>query len=178
MAISGTRRPRRASGYSLIEIMFVIAIIALLAATAIPLFLTYQFRARSSEAKINLGAVRVLEHSYFAVHDQFLPAAPEPPVIPGNSSTVFTPNAGFEALGFRPEGKVFFSYGVAVSADGAGYTADAAADIDADGFPQFWGFARPDGSGALTPGQVGCNVAGLPAEEVAPCDPSFGKSVF
>ena len=73
---------------------------------------------------------------------------------------------------------MYFSYGVAVSADGAGYTADAAADIDADGFPQFWGFARPDGSGALAPGQVGCNVAGLTAEQVGPCDPSYGKSVF
>jgi prepilin-type N-terminal cleavage/methylation domain-containing protein len=178
MVASSARRSRRAPGYSLIEIMFVIAIIAPLAATAIPLFLTYQFRTRSAEGKINLGALRVLEHSYFAVHDQFLPAAPEPPVIPGNSATLFTPNAGFDALGFRPEGKVFFSYGVAVSADGAGYTADAAADIDADGFPQFWGFASPDGAGALTPGQVGCNVAGLLAEQVGPCDPSYGKSVF
>jgi prepilin-type N-terminal cleavage/methylation domain-containing protein len=178
MATSGTRRLRRASGYTLIEIMFVVAIIAMLAATAIPLFLTYQFRTRSAEAKINLGALRVLEHSYFAVHDQFLPAAPEPPVIPGNLATLFSPNAGFDALGFRPEGQVYFSYGVAVSADGAGYTADAAADIDADGFPQFWGFARPDGGGALTPGQVGCNVAGLAVEQVGPCDPSYGKSVF
>ena len=39
---------------------------------------------------------------------------------------------------------MYFSYGVAVTADASGYTADAAADIDADGFPQLWGFAKPD----------------------------------
>ena len=102
MATSRTRRPQRASGYTLIEIMFVVAIIAMLAATAIPVFLNYQFRSRSAEAKINLGALRVLEHSYFAVHDQFLAAAPEPPIIPGTSATLFTPNAGFDALGSGP----------------------------------------------------------------------------
>ena len=178
MATSGTRRPRPALGFTLIELMFVVAIIGVLAIAAIPLFRTYQFRAKSAEAKVNLGALRVLEHSYFSVHDEFLAAAPAPLVIPGGSPTVFTPNAEFDALGFRPEGRVYFSYGVAVTADGVGYTADAAADIDADGFPQFWGFAKPDGSGVLVPGQVGCNVAALTAEQVGPCDPSFGKSVF
>lgn len=158
--------------------MFVVAIIGILAATAIPIFRTYQLRSKSAEAKINLGALRVLEHSYFSVHDEFLAAAPEPPVIPGASATDFTPNADFDALGFRPEGRVYFSYGVAVTADGVGYTADAAADIDADGFLQFWGFAKPDGNGALGPGQVGCNVAALQAEQIGPCGPGHGISVF
>jgi len=178
MAATSTRQPQRASGFTLIELMFVVSIIGILAVIAVPLFRTYQFRAKSAEAKINLGALRVLEHSYFSEHDQFLAAAPEPPVIPGSSSTVFNPNAAFEALGFRPEGRVYFSYGVAVTTDGVGYTADAGADIDADGIPQLWGFAKPDGNGALGAGQVGCNVAALTAEQIGPCGPSNGMSVF
>ena len=158
--------------------MFVVAIIGMLAVIAIPVFRNYQFRARSAEAKTNLGALRVLEHSYYSTNDEFLAAAPEPPVIPGGTSTAFNPNAEFTALGFRPEGRVYFSYGVAVAPDGAGYTADAAADIDMDGFPQFWGYAKPDGSGVLVPGQVGCNVAALSVEQVGPCGPRHGFSIF
>ena len=158
--------------------MSVVAIIGVLAAIAIPLFHTYQLRSKSAEGKTNLGAIRVLEHSFFSVHDEFLEAAQAPAVIPGTSATVFTPNADFGLLGFRPEGRVFFSYGVAVSADGVGYTADAAADIDGDGFLQLWGFAKPDGAGALGPGQVGCNAAALDAEQIGPCDPTHGTSVF
>ena len=87
-------------------------------------------------------------------------------------------NSDFADIGFAPEGSVYFSYGVAVSADGAGYTTDAAADIDADGIVQFWGYAKPDNGGALVAGQVGCNVAGLSPGQVGPCDPTAVSSVF
>ena len=177
MAKSGTRRPRWASGFSILELMAVLAIVGLMAAIAVPVFRVYQLRSKSAEAKTNLGSLRVLEESYFSVHDKYLAAAPEPPVIPGASSTVFNPNTAFTTLGFKPEGRVYFSYGVAVAADASGYTADAAADIDADGFPQLWGFAKPDPSGALTAGEVGCTVAAL-GVEIGPCGPGHGKSVF
>ena len=157
--------------------MLALAVVALLATIAIPSFRTYQLRSKSAEAKSNLGAIRVLEETYFSTHDQFLAAPPEPPVIPGARSTVFNPNAAFITLGFRPEGRVYFSYGVAVTANASGYTADAAADIDDDGFPQLWGFSKPDANGALAPGQVGCTVAAL-SVEIGPCGPGHGTSVF
>jgi type IV pilus assembly protein PilA len=177
MATSCTRRLQRSSGYTLLELMSVLAVISLLIAIAIPLFRTYQLRSKTAEVKSNLGAIRVLEETYFSTHDQFLAAAAEPPVVPGAISTNFNPNAAFTALGFRPEGRVYFSYGVAVNADASGYTADAAADIDGDGFPQLWGFSKPDSTGALVPGQVGCAVAAL-TEEIGPCGPGHGTSVF
>ena len=122
--------------------------------------------------------VDVLEHSYFAEHDEFLGIAPEPPAIPGTRAKPFASNTEFESLGFKPEGNVYFSYGVAVAADASGYTVDAASDIDGDGFPQFWGYAMPDGGGVLVPGQVGCNPSGLVAGQVGPCGPTYGTSVF
>jgi len=177
MATSCPRRLQQPDGYTLLELMLVLAVVALLATIAIPLFRTYQLRSKSAEAKSNLGSIRVLEETYYSSHDQYLAAASEPAVIPGSLATDFNPNAAFTALGFRPEGRVYFSYGVAVNADASGYTADAAADIDGDGFPQLWGFSKPNASGALVPGQVGCTVAALTVE-IGPCGPGHGTSVF
>ena len=157
--------------------MLVLAVIALLSAIAIPAFRTYQLRSKSAESKTNLGAIRVLEETYFSAHDQFLAAAPEPPVIPGARSTGFNPNAAFTALGFRPEGLVYFSYGVAVTADASGYTVDAAADIDDDGFPQLWGFTKPDAHGATAPGRSDAPWR-RSSVEIGPCGPGHGTSVF
>jgi len=178
MSVSRARSGRPA-GFTILELLIVVMVVGALSAAAIPLFLRYQLKTRSAEGKLNLGAIRTLEEAYFSEFEAYVSAVPEPPVVPGASPAVFDPiTSDFAELGFAPEGNVYFSYGVAVSADGAGYTADAAADIDADGMVQFWGYAKPDHGGALVAGQAGCNVAGLDPLEIGPCDPAAGRSVF
>jgi prepilin-type N-terminal cleavage/methylation domain-containing protein len=178
MSVSAVRPGGRA-GFTVLELMIVVMIIGALAAVGIPLFLRYQLKTRSAEGKTNLGAIRVLEQAHFSEFEAYLPALPEPPAIPGGAPAPFDAvTSDFADLGFAPEGRVYFSYGVAVTADLVGYTADAAADIDSDGIVQFWGYAKPDGAGVLVGGQVGCNVAGLSPLQLGPCDPTAGTSVF
>ena len=54
------------SGFTLVELMVVVAIIGLLSAVAIPNFQKYQARSKTSEAKIQLAAIYIAETSFFA----------------------------------------------------------------------------------------------------------------
>ena len=53
-------------GFTLIELMIVVAIIGILAAIAIPNFLQYQMKSRQSEAKTNLQAIKTSEVAFQA----------------------------------------------------------------------------------------------------------------
>ncbi|MGH7164743.1 MAG: type IV pilin protein [Nitrospiraceae bacterium] len=57
--------PRQA-GFSLIELMVVVAIAGIIAAIAIPNFLQYQAKSRQAEARVSLGGVFVAEAAFFA----------------------------------------------------------------------------------------------------------------
>ena len=58
-------------GFTLIELMIVVAVIGVLAAIAIPNFLNYQCKAKQSEAKSSLGALRTGQEAYFAEYDTY-----------------------------------------------------------------------------------------------------------
>jgi len=62
---------RSKKGFTLIELMIVVAIIGILAAIAIPNFLRFQAKSKQSEAKTNLGGIFTAETSWFAEHNQF-----------------------------------------------------------------------------------------------------------
>ncbi len=66
---------RKQEGFTLIELMIVVAIIGILAAIAIPNFLQYQMKSRQSEAKTNLGAIKTSEVSWQGERGCFLTVA-------------------------------------------------------------------------------------------------------
>ena len=157
-------------GFTLIELMIVVAILGILAAVAIPAFLNYMKRSKTSEASINIktimdGAVTYFdaEHgakSHFLPADKMLtPAA----IKKGEKNLVkdeltkFTGDATWAALGFAPDRDFYFSYSflqdcAADSAckDGNKATVAAYADLDADGTPSTFVRIAEVRSGALT----------------------------
>jgi type IV pilus assembly protein PilA len=174
----------RRGGFTLIELMIVVAIIGILAAIAIPNFLRFQLKAKSSEGKTNLAAIRTAEESYFAEYGLYVSALPSPPGLADNIKTNFAhpvAGEGFDRLGWSPEGQVYFNYSAEINAAADGFTSAAHADIDNDTDPQYWGYkkvgsAQVDGKDHGAYGQ--CAGADLTNETVMPCTSDSGQSVF
>jgi type IV pilus assembly protein PilA len=174
----------RRGGFTLIELMIVVAIIGILAAIAIPNFLRFQLKAKSSEGKTNLAAIRTAEESYFAEYGSYVSSEASPPTINYNTKITFshaTSGIGFDELGWAPEGQVYFNYTAGINAPtGDRFTASAAADIDNDTTPQHWGYTtnkavatHPHGASL---GQ--CDPNNLNLKVVGRCDTVSGQSVF
>ncbi len=183
-------RERRNGAFTLIELMIVIAIIGILAAVAIPNFVRFQLRSKSSEAKTNLAGIRTAQESYFAETGTYVQAPISPAALNAPPSTkqsfvdAGAAGANFATVGWIPEGYVFFIYGVNVV--GTDYTADATADIDNDGTNQLWGYAHTvAGAAPVVVGLNGCTgawdsgaaTATVP-NQVGPCDGTSGQSTF
>jgi type IV pilus assembly protein PilA len=180
-----TKLHTRRGGFTLIELMIVVAIIGILAAIAIPNFLRFQLKAKSSEGKTNIAAIRTAEESYFAEYGNYVSAIPSPAVILYNLKTAFVNEAGsglgFDQMGWSPEGEVYFNYSVNVPVTADEFTVGAVADIDSDGVSQAWGYVKNDPATAVSShahadGQ--CDQTNLTQETVGPCDSGSGQSVF
>jgi type IV pilus assembly protein PilA len=131
-------KPREESGFSLVELMVVVAIMAILAAIAIPNFLRFSMKAKTSEATENLAAIRVAQESYRSENDVYL-ACTASPTGGGTDATAdaWNDNGGFGVIGFEPDGNVRYLYAVAVTAPAAGvaptFSATATGDLDENG---------------------------------------------
>ena len=126
---------KKSEGFSLVELMIVVAIMAILAAIAIPSFIRFQMRAKSSESSNNLGAIRTCEVSWEAENDAYIACAGAPGAAPnGDTREAWVPaDAGeiaFENIGFEPEGPVRYRY--TVLSDGTYFAACATGDLDSD----------------------------------------------
>jgi prepilin-type N-terminal cleavage/methylation domain-containing protein len=90
-----TRQPLRPRAFTLIELLIVVAIIAILAAIAVPNFLEAQTRSKVSRARADMRTIAVGIESY-VVDSNHLPLSPvEWPFRPGG------PTGGIEPTGYK-----------------------------------------------------------------------------
>jgi type IV pilus assembly protein PilA len=122
-------------GFTLIELMIVVAIIGILAAIAIPNFLNYQLKSKTSEAKVNLGAIATSQESWRAENDTYIDCNAYPGAVGASKQTWTRANAGnFTSIGFAPSGDVYYQYAVpAAGVSSTAFGATAEADLDSDG---------------------------------------------
>ena len=59
------------AGFSLLELMVVVAILGVLATVAVPRFNIFRTRARQGEAKLNLGTIYNLQETFKIEHEQY-----------------------------------------------------------------------------------------------------------
>jgi type IV pilus assembly protein PilA len=181
-------------GFTLIELMIVVAIIGILAAIAIPNFIKFQARSKQSEAKANLKALFTAEKAYFQEKDKYSSLVGEIGFAPernnryayyadttgtmDNRSTTSvvtaTNNSGISAdafKGYATTGSVAPTCGAAavgVPAGGASFVGEAIGNIDTDSTFDVWTMSSDSRTGTCdhTGGVAGNISSGEPANDV------------
>jgi prepilin-type N-terminal cleavage/methylation domain-containing protein len=105
---------RKMAGFTLIEMMVVVAILAILAAVAIPYYMEFRTKAKRAEAYVNLDAIRVHEEAYRADKGHYLTCDWNPnSYTPSASGTSDWDEASnFEVMGYRIQARHYYRYGV------------------------------------------------------------------
>jgi type IV pilus assembly protein PilA len=138
-----------AKGFTLIELMIVVAIIGILAAIAIPNFLKFQAKARQSEAKTALAAIFTAQTAYYAefsnMASSFANANWAPAGTPKYAYAMWDSLEGSTSttpFNFRTTAQgVNAACGTAMAAPPAqvnDFTACAAGNVDNDPSPDTW----------------------------------------
>ena len=129
---------RQTAGFTLLELMIVLALVAFLSMIAVPNFMRFFAKAKRTEAYTQLRALYIAEKAYHAEHD-----------------TYTTNLSGPDSIGWKADGQLQYTYGFhrgsvgknhvigalktpasalkGTYADGKGFKIAAAGDIDGDG---------------------------------------------
>ncbi len=122
---------RQNKGFSLVELMIVVAIIGILAAIAIPNFVAMQYKAKRAEVPSNVDGIKTAEIAYEAQFDNFVSASGLPTTAGGKVPVTWPATAaGFDTIGWQPDGSVRGVY--QVDATDTAFTVTGTCDVDGD----------------------------------------------
>jgi len=101
-------------GFSLIELMIVVAIVAILAAVAVPAYFNHILRSRQADAYHNLLDIKAAQEMYLSMYNTYA----------GPYASLLTADTFTNLLSFQYADSKYFSYRIP-SASGTAFTAEA-----------------------------------------------------
>ena len=158
---AATHMLKNKKGFSLVELMVVVAIIGILASIAVPSLQKYMAKARQAEAKTSLASLYTAEKAFFAEYNTY--------------------SGDWGALGFQPEGQLRYKTGFTGTGPalaGYGYTGSTSGVFSTDGACDTPGTSPRvkscimttdsttgviSGTGATTPGNITPTAGGFVA---------------
>jgi type IV pilus assembly protein PilA len=163
---------KKTEGFTLIELMIVVAIIGILAAIAIPEYMNYQMKAKTAEAVTNIGAIKNLQIAYYAEEGTYRPCVAHPPGAPSTAKAAWgAGNNDFDIIGFKHSGSVYYQYNVG-SDTGAEMTIAAIGELDGKGEQGVFAYSTTAGNNGADLGDGEVAMINVP-DRILNINPGF-----